>query len=56
LKARRSLPPGKAVPATAGDAASVAYGPLPFALFEEIRTRFIAAIKARRAGVVLRSE
>jgi hypothetical protein len=43
-------------PATPGDSASVAYGPLSFALFEEIRTKFIAAIKARRASVVPRSE
>jgi hypothetical protein len=43
-------------PATPGDTASVAYGPLPFALFEEIRIKFIAAIKARRASVVPRSE
>jgi hypothetical protein len=41
---------------TPGDSASVAYGPLPFALFEEIRTKFIAAIRAKRASVVPRSE
>jgi hypothetical protein len=43
-------------PARPGDAASVGYGQLPYALFEEIRTKFIAAIKARRTGVVPRSE
>jgi hypothetical protein len=43
-------------PARPGDAASVAYGQLPYTLFEEIRTKFVAAIKARRAGVVPRSE
>jgi hypothetical protein len=29
---------------------------LPYTLFEEIRTKFIAAIRARRASVVPRSE
>jgi len=43
-------------PSKPGDLASVAYGPLPFALFEEIRTKFIAAIRAKRASVVRRSE
>jgi len=43
-------------PSRPGDSASVAYGLLPFALFEEIRTKFIAAIRARRASVVSRSE
>jgi hypothetical protein len=36
--------------------ASVGYGPLPFALFEEIRTKFIAAVRAKLASVVPRSE
>jgi hypothetical protein len=43
-------------PSKPGDSASVGYGPLPFALFEEIRTKFIAAIRAKRARVVPRSE
>jgi hypothetical protein len=43
-------------PARQGDAQSVAYGQLPYTLFEEIRQKFIAAIRARRAGVVPRSE
>ena len=43
-------------PARPGDAASVAYRQLPYTLSEEIRTKFIAAIRARRAGVVPRSE
>ena len=42
-------------PARPGDAASVVDGQLPHTLFEEIRRKFIAAIKARRAGVVPRS-
>jgi hypothetical protein len=41
---------------TPGDAASVAYGQLPYTLFEEIRQKFIAAIRTRSAGVVPRSE
>jgi len=56
-EANRFIWPGPDLrPATPGDAASVAYGSLPFALFEEIRTKFIAAVKARRASVVPRSE
>jgi hypothetical protein len=43
-------------PARRGDAVSIAYGVLPYALFETIRQRFVAAIGARRAGVVPRSE
>jgi hypothetical protein len=43
-------------PARQGEAASVAYGLLPYTLFEEIQQKFIAAVRARRAGVVPRSE
>ncbi len=43
-------------PARAGDAASVAFGPLPYALFEEIRLKFIAALKNRAAVAVPRTE
>jgi hypothetical protein len=39
---------------SAGDAASVGYGALPFARFEDIRTKFIAAIRARRTSFVAR--
>jgi hypothetical protein len=39
-----------------GDAASAAYGQLTYALFETIRQRFIAAVRARRAGIVPRTE
>lgn len=38
------------------DAASACYGPLPFALFGEIRSKLVAAIRARRMSVVSRSE
>ena len=56
-EANRFLWPGPDLrPARPGDAATVAYGQLPYTLFEEIRTKFIAAIRARRAGVVPRSE
>lgn len=56
-EANRFLWPGPDLrPARPGDAASVAYGQLPYTLFEEIRTKFIAAIMERRAGVVPRSE
>jgi hypothetical protein len=56
-EANRFIWPGPDLrPVTRGDAASVAYGSLPFTLFEEIRTKFIAAIRARHASVVPRSE
>jgi hypothetical protein len=56
-EANRFLWPGPDLrPARPGDPASVAYGPLPFALFETVRTRFISAIRARRAGIVGRTE
>jgi len=56
-EANRFLWPGPDLrPARAGDAASVAYGQLPYTLFEQIRQKFIAAIRARRADVVPRSE
>jgi hypothetical protein len=43
-------------PAKTGEAASVAYGPLPYGLFEEIRLKFIAALKAHAAVAVPRTE
>jgi PemK-like, MazF-like toxin of type II toxin-antitoxin system len=56
-EANRFVWPGPDLrPSTPGDLAGVAYGPLPFALFEEIRIKFIAAIKARRASIVPRTE
>ena len=55
-EANRFLWPGPDLrPARPGDAASIAYGLLPFGLFETIRQKFIAAIRARRARVVPRS-
>ncbi len=39
-----------------GDTASVAYGPLPYALFETIRLKFIAALRSRKARTVPRTE
>ncbi len=38
------------------DAASVAYGLLPYRLSEEIRQKFIAYLKAHRVQIVPRSE
>lgn len=56
-EANRFIWPGPDLrPLTPGDSARVGYGPLPFGLFEEIRTKFIAAIRAQRASVVPRSE
>jgi len=43
-------------PVAMGDMASVSYGPLPYALFEDIRQKFISAIRARRAQRIPRSE
>jgi hypothetical protein len=56
-EANRFLWPGPDLrPARQGDARTVAYGQLPYALFEEIRKKFISAVRARRAAVVPRSE
>ena len=56
-EANRFLWPGPDLrPARPGDAASVAYGQLPYAIFEQIRRKFIAAVRAARAGIVPRSE
>jgi hypothetical protein len=38
-----------------GDSASAAYGLLPSAVFSEVRGKFVAAIRARRAGTVPRT-
>ena len=43
-------------PTVPGESATVAYGLLPYALFEEIRQKFIAMVRAARGGVVPRSE
>lgn len=43
-------------PAVAGDAGSVAYGLLPYGLFEDIRRGFLALLKARIARAVPRTE
>lgn len=56
-EANRFLWPGPDLrPVRRGHPESVAYGLLPYTLFEEIRRKFIAAIRARRAGIVPRSE
>jgi hypothetical protein len=56
-EANRFVWPGPDLrPARHGDAASIAYGQLPYALFETIRQKFIAAVRARRAGVFRRTE
>ena len=43
-------------PLRPGDPQSMAYGPLPYGLFEEIRLKFIAALKAQAARSVRRTE
>jgi hypothetical protein len=43
-------------PARSGDPSGVAYGLLPEALFEQIRTSFIAKVRARKVGAVSRTE
>ena len=43
-------------PARSGDAGSVAYGLLPYRLAEEIRSKFVALAKERRAQIVRRTE
>jgi hypothetical protein len=42
--------------ARSGDPSSVAYGLLPEALFEQIRTSFIAKVRARKVSAVSRTE
>jgi PemK-like, MazF-like toxin of type II toxin-antitoxin system len=54
-EANRFVWPGPDLsPARPGDVASIAYGLLPFRLFETVRQKFIAAIRARRTRVVPR--
>jgi hypothetical protein len=56
-EANRFVWPGPdPVPSIPGDASSVAYGLLPYALFENIRRGFIAALRARIARSVRRTE
>jgi hypothetical protein len=43
-------------PLRSGDAQSAAYGPLPYRLFEEIRSKFIAALKSQAVRAVRRTE
>ena len=56
-EANRFVWPGPDLrPLQPGDAASVAYGPLPYRLFEEIRLKFITLVKNRAARAVPRTE
>lgn len=56
-EANRFVWPGPDLrPSRPGDAASVAYGSLPYALFEDIRRKFIAAVQTRAARAVQRTE
>jgi hypothetical protein len=56
-EANRFLWPGPDLrPGPPGDAESVAYGMLPYRLFETIRQKFLAAVRAHRGSVVPRSE
>ena len=41
---------------TNGDPSSVLYGMLPELLYERVRTRFLTALKANRAKIVLRTK
>jgi len=56
-EANRFIWPGPDLrPARPGDAATIAFGMLPYRLFETIRQRFLAAIRARHLGIVPRSQ
>jgi len=56
-EANRFIWPGPDLhPARRGDAASVACGLLPDALFEQVRARFIANIRSSKIRAVMRSE
>jgi hypothetical protein len=55
-EANRFVWPGPDLrPAISGEAASVSYGTLPYKLFEEIRVKFIAAIRGKHARVTSRT-
>jgi hypothetical protein len=43
-------------PVQTGNVGGIAYGQLPYNLFETIRTAFIAAIRARRLRLIPRSD
>lgn len=43
-------------PLRPGDAQSTAYGPLPYGLFEEIRLKFITALRGQMPVAVARTE
>jgi hypothetical protein len=43
-------------PSIPGNSGSVAYGPLPYALFEDIRQRFLAILRVRAARAVPRTQ
>lgn len=54
--ANRFIWPGPDLrPRVPGDAASIAYGLLPAALFRQVRDKLVRAIEARRAGAVTRT-
>jgi hypothetical protein len=56
-EANRFIWPGPDLqPVPRSDAGSAAYGLLPYRLFETIRQKLLAAIRARRSSVVHRSE
>ena len=57
VEANRFVWPGPDLrPLRSHDAASVAYGLLPYGLAEEIRLKFIALLKGRRTRIVTRTE
>lgn len=56
-EANRFVWPGPDLrPSRPGDPQSIAYGPLPYGLFEDIRQKFIAALKTSAARTVQRTE
>jgi hypothetical protein len=56
-EANRFVWPGPDLrPLRLGDAKSVVYGSLPYGLFEEVRRRFIAALRASAARTIQRTE
>lgn len=56
-EANRFIWPGPDLrPSIAGNASSIAYGQLPYALFEEIRQKFLTALKTRTSSTVPRTE
>jgi hypothetical protein len=56
-EANRFVWPGPDIrPVTSGDASTIAYGPLPYHVFEAVRLKFLDNVKRHRASTIFRTE